>query len=83
MTGKIHKPDHRTRELVSALALNGVVQSRVAAHVGISEPRDCKRSPRPPSITRFEPFKSRPSNVPRPARAFARTMNGFFEAMAG
>jgi hypothetical protein len=38
MTGKVHKPDRRTRELVSALALNGVVQSRIAMHVGISEP---------------------------------------------
>jgi hypothetical protein len=33
-----HKPDKRTRELVSALALNGVAQDRVAMHVGISEP---------------------------------------------
>jgi hypothetical protein len=38
MTGKVHHPDRRTRELVSALALNGVAQSRVALHVGISEP---------------------------------------------
>ena len=38
MPGKAHKPDRRIRELVSALALNGVAQSRVAEHVGISEP---------------------------------------------
>jgi hypothetical protein len=35
---KAHKPDRRTLDLVSALALNGVVQSRIAEHVGISEP---------------------------------------------
>jgi len=33
-----HKPDKRTRELVSALALNGVAQDRVAMHIGISAP---------------------------------------------
>jgi hypothetical protein len=38
MTGKIHKPDRRTRELVSTLALNGVAQGRIAEHVGVSEP---------------------------------------------
>ena len=38
MTGKAHKPDVNTRGLVSALALNGVVQSRIAEHAGISEP---------------------------------------------
>jgi hypothetical protein len=38
MPGKAHKPDRRTQELVSALALNGVAQSRVAEHIGISEP---------------------------------------------
>jgi hypothetical protein len=35
---KAHKPDRRTRELVSALALNGIVQSRIAEHANISEP---------------------------------------------
>ena len=33
-----HKPDRRTRELVSALALNGITQDRIVAHAGISEP---------------------------------------------
>jgi hypothetical protein len=33
-----HKPDKRTQEIVSALALNGVAQGRIAEHVGISEP---------------------------------------------
>jgi hypothetical protein len=38
MPGKAHKPDLNTRGLVSALALNGVIQSRIAEHAGISEP---------------------------------------------
>ena len=37
-----HKPDRRTRELVSALALNGITQDRIAAHAGISEPSSSK-----------------------------------------
>jgi hypothetical protein len=36
MPGKAHKPDKQSRDLVSALALNGVAQVRIAMHVGVS-----------------------------------------------
>lgn len=36
MPGKAHKPDKQSSELVSALALNGVAQDRIAMHVGVS-----------------------------------------------
>jgi hypothetical protein len=36
MPGKAHKPDKQSRELVSALALNGVAQDRIAMHIGVS-----------------------------------------------